>query len=191
MKRYDKDSQEYYLLKNFNYLLMKDSSKTEDNKPRYNKKLKRYINQPQLLELILNIDKNLKEAYELKKSYLIFNSTSNFENACKALSQIIGEYASCNIEGYRQFSSTLIDWLDEIVNSFIIYNGKRISNGRIEGTNSRIKTILKTANGFRNFSRMRNRIMYSINKNSLPSIPEENQVIREKGKKEENIKNNH
>ena len=64
MKRYDKDSQEYYLLKNFNYLLMKDSSKIEDNKPRYNKKLKRYINQPQLLELILNIDKNLKEAYE-------------------------------------------------------------------------------------------------------------------------------
>lgn len=183
MKRYDKDSQEYYLLKKFSYLLMKDSSKIEDNKPRYNKKLKRYINQPQLLELILNIDKNLKEAYELKESYLIFNSASTYEDARNNLSEIIGEYASCNIEGYRQFSSTLIDWFDEIVNSFIIYNGKRISNGRIEGTNSRIKTILKNANGFRNFSRMRNRIMYSINKNSLPSIPEENQVIKEKGKK--------
>ena len=162
---------------------MMDSSKIEDNKPRYNKKLKRYINYPQLLELILGIDKNLKEAYELKESYLIFNSTSTYEDARKNLSEIIGEYASSNIEGYRQFSSTLIDWFNEIVNSFIIYKGKRISNGKIEGTNSRIKTILKNANGFRNFSRMRNRIMYSINKNSLPSIPEENQVIKEKGKK--------
>ncbi|WP_405315495.1 ISL3 family transposase [Faecalibacillus faecis] len=183
MKRYDSDSVEYYLLKNFNYLLMMDSSKVEENKARYNKKLKRYINYPQLLELILKIDKNLKEAYELKEQYLIFNSMSTYENARVNLSEIIKDYASSNIEGYRKFSSTLIDWFEEIVNSFILYNGKRISNGKIEGTNSRIKTILKNANGFRNFSRMRNRIMFSINKNSLPTILEKNQQIKEAGKR--------
>lgn len=59
MKRYDKDTVEYYLLKNFNFLLMMDSSKVYENKAKYNKKLQRYINYPQLLELILNIDKNL------------------------------------------------------------------------------------------------------------------------------------
>ena len=55
MKKYKKDSVEYYLLKNFNYLLMKDSSKIRENKAKYNHKLKKYINYSQLLELILNI----------------------------------------------------------------------------------------------------------------------------------------
>lgn len=76
MKKYDTNSQEYYLLKNFNWLLMEDSSKLTENKAKYNKKLKRYINYPQILELILKIDPLLKEAYELKESYLIFNQTS-------------------------------------------------------------------------------------------------------------------
>ena len=138
MKRYDKDTVEYYLLKNFNFLLMMDSSKVYENKAKYNKKLQRYINYPQLLELILNIDKNLKEAYSLKEMYLIFNSTSTHENARTDLSGIIREYASSSIEGYRQFSSTLIDWFEEIVNSFILYNGKRITNGKIEGTHLKL-----------------------------------------------------
>lgn len=138
MKRYDKDTVEYYLLKNFNFLLMMDSSKVYENKAKHNKKLQRYINYPQLLELILNIDKNLKEAYSLKEMYLIFHSTSTHENARTDLSGIIREYASSSIEGYRQFSSTLIDWFEEIVNSFILYKGKRITNGKIEGTNLRL-----------------------------------------------------
>ncbi len=58
----------------------------------------------------------------------------------------------------------LIHWKDEIKNSFIRYQGKRLSNGPIEGANSRIKTILKSANGYTNFNRLRNRIMYSLNK---------------------------
>ncbi|MFR2767423.1 MAG: transposase [Thomasclavelia sp.] len=98
----------------------------------------------------------------------------------------MNEYASSNIESYRRFSTTLIEWFDEIVNSFHIYNGQRISNSKIEGINSRIKTILKNANGFRNFSRMRNRIMFSLNKNSLPSSLKQSQIIKSL---EENVVN--
>ena len=53
----------------------------------------------------------------------------------------------------------------EIGSSFIKVNGKRLSNGPMEGINSRIKTMMKSANGFRNFNRFRNRVIYSINKN--------------------------
>jgi transposase len=183
MRRYDHDSIEYYLLKNFNYLLMMDSSKLHYNKGKYNKKLKRYINYPQILELILNIDSILKEAYELKELYLIFNAHSNLDNARSDLADIIKEYSSSHIEGYRKFSNTLIEWFNEIINSFTIYNNQRLSNGKIEGTNSRIKTILKNANGYKNFSRMRNRMMFSLNKGSLPTILEKRQQIKEPGKK--------
>ena len=58
----------------------------------------------------------------------------------------------------------LYHWKNEIKNSFIRYHGKRLSNGPIEEANYRIKTILKSGNGYINFNRLRNRIMYSLNK---------------------------
>ena len=35
----------------------------------------------------------------------------------------------------------------------------------MEGTNSRLKCIIKNANGYRNFNRFRNRCFFAINKN--------------------------
>lgn len=87
------------------------------------------------------------------------------------------------MESYRKYTSTLLNWFEQIINSFNMYESSRISNGKIEGTNSRIKTILKNANGFKNFSRMRNRIMFLLNKNSLPSTSKTLQVIKTAGKK--------
>lgn len=182
MKQFEKDSVEYYLLKNFNWLLMVDAANIMENKSKYNKKLHRYINYPQILELILDISPSLKEAYELKEDYLLFNQTSTISNARENLAEIISSYSQSSIDKYKDFSGTLIDWFDEIVNSFTLIEGKRLSNGKIESTNSRIKTIIKNANGYRNFSRMRNRIMYSINKDALPSIHEINEVIKKPGK---------
>ena len=69
-----------------------------------------------------------------------------------------------NLKNLEPFGKLLIHWKAEIKNSFIRYQEKRLSNGPIEGTNSRIKTILKSANGYTNFNRLRNRIMYSLNK---------------------------
>ena len=36
--------------------------------------------------------------------------------------------------------------------------------GPIESVNNKIKTIIKTSNGIKSFDRLRNKIMYSINK---------------------------
>lgn len=66
-------------------------------------------------------------------------------------------------------------WRNEIKNSFIkVKIGitkdekdliKRLSNGPMEGTNARLKCIIKNANGYRNFNRFRNRCFFAINKN--------------------------
>lgn len=42
---------------------------------------------------------------------------------------------------------------------------RRLSNGPIEGINSIIEKINVNGNGYTNFYRFRNRIIYSINKN--------------------------
>lgn len=41
-----------------------------------------------------------------------------------------------------------------------------ISNGNLERKNSDIKTLIKVSFGNHNFSRTRNRILYSLNKNA-------------------------
>jgi transposase len=64
----------------------------------------------------------------------------------------------------RTFGKTLVKWRSEIKNSFMRIDGRRVSNGPIESTNNKIKTVIKTANGIRKFSRFRNRVLYSINK---------------------------
>ena len=60
-------------------------------------------------------------------------------------------------------SKTLKSWKREYLNSFTWVNGRRISNGPLEGKNNYIKKILSNANGYRNFNRTRNKIMFSQN----------------------------
>ena len=58
----------------------------------------------------------------------------------------------------------LINWKEYIINSFNIVDGRRISNGPIEGFNSNFKKMMNVANGLYNFARFRNRLMYCYNK---------------------------
>lgn len=53
-----------------------------------------------------------------------------------------------------------------------------IFNDKIEFVNSYIKVILMNTNDYRNFSRMRNRIMYSLNKGVTPATHEINEAIK-------------
>ena len=64
----------------------------------------------------------------------------------------------------------LNNWHDEIINSLIVVNGKRLSNGIMESRNSIVKLIKKTGNGYVNFARFRNRCMYCMNKKAKPNM---------------------
>ena len=55
------------------------------------------------------------------------------------------------------------NWKQEIINSFIRFGDKRLSNGPIEGMNNHIKEIKRIAFGYRNFNHFRKRILYMIN----------------------------
>ena len=167
---------------------MKNYNDIPFNKARYNKKLKRYIDYHQLLEIILSIDKKLTEAYNLKEQYIAFNHYATSETCREWLSRIIQEYATSGITGFISLSGTLINWFDEICASFDLVDGRRISNGPVEGINSRIDKILSNACGYQNFARMRNRLMYSLNKSSNPSSYAIDETIKREGKREDLIR---
>lgn len=157
-----------YLLTKFECVLSVDADL--DNIGKYNRKLGRYINYRGIRELIFEAFPDIRIAYELKEDYILFNRTATLNNAEIELEKLIEAFKNCSIKEYKAFSSLLINWEKEIVNSFIVIEGKRINNSFIESRNRQIGSLIYNANGLSNFKRTRNRIMYCINKNDTYSI---------------------
>ena len=121
------------------------------------------------MKYILESSHDLKECYGVARDYHDFNLTSSMKSCREDLEELIEKFARCKNEGFKEIASTLTNWKEEIINSFIeIYdyegNLRRLSNGPIEGINSSIKKIFLCGNGYVSFDRFRRRCMYSINK---------------------------
>ena len=97
--------------------------------------------------------------------------TSSYEKACEEIEEIIESFFCSGIKQFIDIAKTLSHWKEYILNSFIRVESadkktqRRLSNGPIEGINSIIEKINVNGNGYTNFFRFRNRIIFSINKN--------------------------
>ena len=127
-------------------------------------KYQTFWHKSEILGYLLTIDQDLTTAYKLKERYREFNLTADYETCEDELNDLIFEFRNSQLEEMRKMGKTLSKWKDEIKNSFIRIDGRRISNGPIESMNNKIKTVIKTSNGISKFSRFRNRVLYSINK---------------------------
>lgn len=134
-----------------------------DNHKHYNSRLGKYVNYRDIANILFDRFPELKEAYYLKESYIDFNSTATFDNAKEKLAEQIELFGKCEIPEYIEFYNLLINWNEEIVNSFIRYKGRRINNSYIESMNGKIEKLLYNAKGYINFKRARNRILYCLN----------------------------
>ncbi len=81
---------------------------------------------------------------------------------------IIDAFIKADIPKYEEFLTLLVNWKEEIINSFTIHKGKRINNSIAESINSQIVVLLYNTKRIKNNERKRKRIMYAINKNDLP-----------------------
>ena len=125
------------------------------------------ISEHELLGMMLKIDPELEASYYLVQKYVFFNDRNyagDLRSVRNDLEELIVEYKLSGINGFPELAATLDYWKEEIVSSFSIISGQRVSNGPIEGRNSLIKKVLHLANGYCNFCRFRNRIIYSLNK---------------------------
>jgi transposase len=156
----------YYMLKKFHFFFKIDLDRLRDFKPAFIAKLNTYWDKQTILRYLLDIDDTLALCFKLKEKYRYFNLTAEYDTCDEALDELIDEFKSNPIKEFRDFGRMLQNWKVEIKNSFIMSKGRRISNGPIESTNSKIKTIIKASNGIRDFRRLRNKIMYSINKDT-------------------------
>lgn len=115
---------------------------------------------------MLSIDEELETASNLKDQVVYFYNHCNYDNAKKKLEEIIIDFRSCPVEEMSPFTNTLINWKNEIINSFIIVDNKskrRMNTAIVENRNKTIKLIKHASNGYLNWERFRNRILYTLN----------------------------
>lgn len=152
---------EYRMLKtHWKLILSNKEFRYDENEPkRYNKMLHRFTDIKDILDYLLSIDESLAYAWAIKERYMYFNETATYETAPEWLDDIINDFAQSGIKECIKVSKTLIHWRQNIINSFIRYNGRRISNGPIEGMNSSIQKLIVNSNGMPVFKTLRKRIL--------------------------------
>ena len=174
----------YYLLKKFDYFLTKelDDISSYVSVPKFKTKMSKH----NLLKQLLNIDSRIEEAYRLTSKYREFNRTSNSVNCIIEIEELINNFLNSSLESFNTIGRMLLNWKDEIINSFTIIdsngNNRRLSNGPIEGINGIIEQIKINGKGYTNYDRLKRRIIYTINKDTeLKKIP--NKLLRNKAQK--------
>lgn len=177
MRRYDKGTTEYYLLKKYKDLLFSTHAVWKEKE--YNHRLKKYVNEYEMTQMILSLDNELKFAYDYCSKYRAFNSQSNYENARILFEDFSLNFEISNIPEFIPVLKMLQNWEEYIINSFLNVEDRRLSNGPIEGCNSQIKKLMRISNGLENPYRFRNRLMHCYNnegvlspvKNRIPKMP--------------------
>lgn len=152
---------------------------------KWNGHFRRYMNLYEIKDLLFGIDPQLQETWNLKDSIVDFYSTATVENAAEKLNRIIEDFDDSSVTEMNAFAKTLKKWRKEIINSFhiagyeyqidqstghVAAQEKKMNNAIIENRNSIIKCIKKNANGYTNWTRFRNRVLYVLDKNSSYSM---------------------
>ena len=164
---YARQSKEYKLLK-FRYKLLMQYGPTVDIETyRFDSILGCHCVNKTVLDEILSISDDIKAFYDVKEAFMALDDIDEKSAAEhdleKELDEIIKRFHQLGTKEGVSISKTLKSWKREYLNSFTWVNGRRISNGPLEGKNNYIKKILSNANGYRNFNRARNKIMFSQN----------------------------
>lgn len=134
--------------KRMRYVFYKNSAKLTEEDRWY---LKRY----------LEMDDELKRAYELKEAYCLWFQASKKrdpEELLETRTGLLEFYQLVTASGIPEFQKaigTFQNWQTEISNSFAFL----YSNGFLEGINNLTKVIKRNAFGFQNFERARAKIL--------------------------------
>lgn len=174
----DKRSDEYYLLKYRKELLFKDVPYEKWEEIKHNHHFKYRVSEKRMQEMMFAIHPDLFKAWQLKERYMSFDSEDlSYEQRLILFNSLIDDCISSDIPEMISIGLTLNNWHDEILNSFHTITKKvtssngtkriittRVTNGPVEGRNKYIKILLNLANGYQNFMRFRNRVMYVLNR---------------------------
>ena len=164
MNQCEYGSNAYYLLKKWSWLLMKDNVNL-DNEKVYNSRFKMKLNRRDLRGMIFSAFPELSAAYDLKELYRRMNRDCSYDEAAALYDDVLGAFRSSGIHQYNEFTEILMNWKEEILNSYLRpYDDRKLSNAFTENVNGKLCTYLSVSRGISNFSRFRKRVLYALSK---------------------------
>lgn len=130
-------------------------------KPYYSKKERFEYTTWQMMRRCLELNQTFWDAYSCLQDFYEYWRCTSFEQAIKHIELIVNKLKRTENDDLIRVANTYYKWRYEIANAITIKNenGKRYSNGPAEGMNNAIKTIIKDANGYKNFERFRKRVL--------------------------------
>lgn len=151
MKRYDKASHNYRLLKFSWRLYLMSQDRLSDQHEYYDRHLRQRVTSSERVDLGLRLDPQLMADYNVMQDIMMNLSQHNLDGLAIALypAERLSPQMSVVIR-------TLHHNLEYVLNAAQF----KYNNGTIEGTNRMIKQIQRTAFGFRNFDHLVYRIYY-------------------------------
>ena len=117
-------------------------------------------------EHICSCDNGFEEICNLKYDLDMFFKHSTVETAKENLENLIKDFKENDRDEMKNFAGTLSRWKNEIIYNFIIVDNKskrRMNTAIVENRNKTIKLIKHASNGYLNWERFRNRILYTLN----------------------------
>ena len=159
MKQYNKESDEYYILKKY-YFVLEMSKKKFKTKKVFFKKFGKEMNYYDLLNLVINVDERIRQAYFIKDSFCSGYWKYSYDESFDFINSTISKLKDSPFEEYHTVADSLVRWKQEICNSYLLVRGKRLTNARTEGFNNLVKVIKRCGYGYSNFKRFRNRVLH-------------------------------
>lgn len=115
-------------------------------------------------EAIKRIMFNHQELLDSYDLYYDFNKyfvpSSDFEEAKLNLEFLIQKALGSTVKEIVTLGETLLNWSDEILNSYSNKNILNISNAVAECNNNRIEKIIDVSYGYGSFQRLRKRVLF-------------------------------
>lgn len=154
---------EYYLLRKYWKFINKYTYNLSTNHFK-DYRLKYPVTPREIIDMVRDINPEIKLAIDLKDEFYELIHTSNINNIHSRLLLFINKLKDSSLHEYFIVSKTSSNWFNEISNSFI---NPKFTNGFIEGLNNKIKLIKRIAFGYRNFNNFKSRI-FALTTNDLP-----------------------
>lgn len=141
------------------------------HKPYYSKKERFEYTTWQMMKRCLELNQVFWDAYSCLQDFFEYWRCTSFEQAVKHIELTVTKLKRTGNDDLLRVAGTYQKWKIEIANAITVRNenGKRYSNGPAEGLNNAIKTIIKDANGYKNFERFRKRTLLILRDKKDPS----------------------
>ena len=165
MKHYDSKTFEYKFLKmNWKLFLLNPYNKNNYGllgKTYYNKENNEYLDFKEALNLMMLKSPDLCLAYSIYSDYCHYLVRgNNVEKTKESLDFIVNRCLQSNCHLIEKIGLTLLNFYDEIVNTYSNVNLGNYSNAIAESINAKIDKLITISNGIRSFATLRKRLLH-------------------------------